>query len=300
MIGRVRKEIGDITEQERFDDLEIVSEIKHAITSMPGISGMTTAQKLRLAFRPITEGGSLYDKSIYENVDNITVNYSLALTDGTSDGTIETKAWSVSNLQLAFITLKWNLSGDTGTEPTLDVSLNKDVEDGLSMPGTWLVEDDRISAINDDVEFDVSDIPSPSFSIRWNLYANANYEVLDTTAELLLVNHGKWNEQRDSIILTTAGNIFSAYAAEVAKKGQQDYAEFLEGKAERLYKKVRGQISGGMPSSLGMSQMAGNKYDRTKHADRAFESKSASEGTWVEITGSPTAAYGRRLRRTDV
>lgn len=297
MVHRVRKEIGDITEQERYDDLEIISELKHAITSMPGISGMTTSQRLRLTFRPIVDDGSLYDKSIYENVDNVTVNYGLSLTTGTEDGTIETKAWTVANLQLAFITLKWNISGSSGTEPALDVSLNKEPDNGENMPGTWLVEESRISAIKDDVEFDVSDIPSPSFAIRWNLYANADYKVLDTTTELLLVSHKKWIEQRDSVILTASGNIFSSYAAEVARKGQQEYAEFLESKANSLYKKVRGQVSGGVPSSLGMGQV-GNTYDRSKHADRAFETRTLYDGMWVEIVG--TDVYGRRIRRTDV
>lgn len=289
----IRKEIADITENERYNNKALMEEIKRALGSLPNISGMSSSVRINFSFKPIDTDASSIDKSIYENEDNITTNYHLVQTDNAATGTIETKAWVVPDMQVALVTIYWNTTGATGPA-TIDVSLDKDPDAGTLMTGSWLVADSRIAAIQDGVEFDVSDIPSPSFALQWNFPIGSDYKVLDTTVEILLINSSKIISNRDSIILTTAGNIFASEAMVAGRNGAAEYAEFLNEQAKMKYDLVRGKVGGASTGSLGVQQM-GTNFDRTTRANRAFN-QAIQDGDWVEVVGT-TVSGVRRIRR---
>lgn len=295
MIGQVRRGIADITEKEQYTDKRILEEIKRGIADSPHISGMVSAHRQVYAFVPIDQNATLYNKDIYENNSNMTTNYHLTLTDSGSEGVIETKANVVNNMQIALVTIGWNESGATG-DPVLDISLDKDPASGdRGMPGSWLAETSRIAVIKNGVEFDISDIPSPSFSVRWTLPSGSDKKILDTTVMIVLVNSSRLMENKSDVVYITIGNILSEEANVQAKNSNVPYAEFLEGKANNMWAKVRGRLGGGISSSLGVKAIQHN-YDRSSKANKAFNMESSLGGDWVEIMG-PDVYGAKRLRR---
>jgi hypothetical protein len=291
MILKVRRGIADITERERYEDPVIIDEIKRAISEMPNISGMVSSHRLTYSFRPIEQTAVMVNREIFENIDNMKTNYYLTLVDDTAEGSIESKAHPIPDMQVALVTVHWHESGSTGP-PVIDISLDKDPGSGETMQGSWLAGDSRIAAIENGVEIDVSDIPSPSFSLKWTLPANSDYRVLDTSVFLLLVNSSKMLENKTDIALMAEGNIFADEAARFAKEGSEEYAAFLNTQAEMRYAKVRGRVGGSSGTSLGI-QTVEHTYDRSTRASRAFNAK-FRDGTWVEITGNEVT--GRRIR----
>jgi hypothetical protein len=290
VIESVRALVQDVRDQHELTREKLLAEIKYALESAPNITGMVSSHRLVIGFKPISTDTTIIDKDIFENEANIVVNYNLSRDVGAVDSVIETKAWPVLDKQVALVTLHWSTSGTTGT-PTLDISLDKDPENGTALSGTWLVEDGRIAALEDGQQIDISGIPSPSFALRWTIPTGSDMKVLDTTAELFLVNSSMLVENMADIVLLAAANILRRQALQAKKQGSSDYAASLEETARGYVDEARGRLAAGIAPTVGVDGF-GHGYDRKTRANKALGKK--GHGIYVEIIGNEIV--GKRIR----
>ena len=198
----------------------------------------------------------------------------------------------VRDKQIALILLSWVQAGSTGV-PVLDISFDKDPENGERLRGTFLVDNSRIDTIENGVYIDTSMIVAQTFSIKWSFPADSDYVIKDTMARIFLVDSSFMIQNQYDLANVAAANILKDEAIMAAKDGQSEtYVTMLKERAEECLVGVRGKMGGGsVPSS--MARAIDHGYNRSKYADRAFD-KVDQEGTWVEIIGNDI--IGRTIR----
>jgi len=290
-INAVRSLIADVRDQQSLTYSKLLEEIKSSLEAMPNITGVVSSKRLVFAFPPFSADPSSIDTSIYENDSNIVVNYGLERDAGSGDSVIETKAMPVIDMQVALLTFYWQLKTGTGTVPSIDISFDKDPDNGEELSGAWLVKDNRIAAIEDGKQIDVSGIPSPSFAIRWTIPDPSTYKILDTTVDIMLINSSMLIESQNDIVLIAAANILRRQALSARKSGQDGYAESLEGTAKSYIDEARGRLGAGKTPSTGVAGF-GHGYNREERANAAFGK--SKQGTYVQIVGN--VITGKRLR----
>lgn len=291
MIARLREEIADIGDQERWPNPKLKSALKDAIMDLPSIGSSAVTSYVPFNFEPAMDGGIRED--LYENYSNVVTNYYLALDESTTEGYLETRAYSIPSKQIVLVTMFW-VSEGTANEPTLDISLNKDPSGDENRPGTFLVNDGRISTIVKGRDIDVSMIPSSSFSFKWSFPANSDYKVRETMAEIMLVDMYRLRDELGNVVKLAAANIFQIHISEATKRGASTgHMDNLQRKYETLIGDVRGNVGKGVSMTSKIGSIEG--YDRSTYAEKAFGRKTAAlDGQWVEVTGN--TIVGRTIR----
>jgi len=291
MVLDVREGIADVQEIERYTDAKILKEIKSCLNTMPALHGLSSSAGIAWSFTP-TDTGVGYNEDVYENVDNITLNYYIEPESNLATATIESVAARVDTLDVAIVKLHWNQVGTTG-EPTLDISLDKDPLKGDTLTGSWLVSDSRIDAIESGKEIDLTAFSSSSLSVQWNFPIGSDYKIYDSRIEILLIDTLRFGEHTDKIIWTCCGNIYTKEAAQALQDGSEKLGGLLQQQAKTFYERVSSSASQASLSTG--AQALGHDYDRSKHADAAFNSTGYNDGDWVDIVNDPAGV--RRLRR---
>lgn len=291
IVDRVRLLVQDVNNEHKLTREELIKEIKHALEGSTTIKGIVSSHRLTVTFKPFSTDLSLVDKDIYENIVNMVVNYGLSRDVGSGTSLIETKALNVNDMQVALVKVHFNVKGTSGGVPTMDISLDKDPEAGENLTGSWLVAEDRISAIVTNKEIDLSGIPSPSFALRWSIADPSDYKVLDTVVDLMLVNSSMLIENMVDIQLLASSNILRREAIAAKKRGQIEYGESLEVTAKNYLDEVRGRQGSGVTPTVGVGGF-GHNIDRNSRVAKAFGG--GKEGTFISIVG--TTITGKRIR----
>jgi hypothetical protein len=293
IVLEVQRLTSDLQDKTGFSRPEVIERIKNAILTFNDVKGIAASRLMRYAFRAASaDDSTVIDRNVYENVDNISMDYQLALTNSGSAGSIESIATLVGDKQIALMTVYWTQTGTTGL-PVIDISFDKDVENGEVLRGKFLAADSRISTIENGVQIDTSMVVSKTFSTKWSLPSGSDYIIKDTMVKIFLVSGSFMIQNQYDLARLTASNILKTEAVKAAKEGQSDtYVEMLKSLAEDYVKDIAGLIgSGAVPSS--MTGTLNHDYNRSKYADRAFE-KNTSDGVWVEIVGNEI--IGRTVR----
>lgn len=288
--------IADVFDKSKYSRTDILSHLKNAIISINDVKGIMSTRLMKYAFRPMSASDpTVIDSGIYENDSNVKMDFQLEAVDTTQEAKVETIARYVVDKQVALVAIYWNLEGSS-LEPTIDISFDKDVENGTSLRGTFLVDDSRINPIENGVMFDTSMIVSRTFSIKWTIPANSDYKIKDTIAKIFLVDSSMFVNNQYDIARIAASNILKNEALAAAKDGQaESYTSFLTARAKELVEDIQGKIGAGISPVSSAGSMK-HDYDRNKFADRAFDSV-AADGDWVEVVGNEI--IGRTIRYVD-
>jgi hypothetical protein len=285
--------IADIQNKQKYSKPEMISHIRQAILTFNDTKGIASSRLLRYAFRALTsDDPTKIDRNIYENVDNISMNYQIEPEDNAAISSIETIAKLVRDKQIALVTIYWTQEGSTGV-PVVDVSFDKDHENGESLRGTFLADDTRISTIENGVMIDTSMIVSKTFSVKWSFPIGTDYKIKDTMVKLFLVDAAFMLQNQYDLARMAASNILKIEAVIAAKDGQSEsYVGMLKDIAEGYISEIRG-LQGGSSVPASTAKGIDHTYDRDKFADRAFD-KVSQDGTWVEVIGNEI--IGRTIR----
>ena len=272
MIPDLKRKVRDVADKKAITDPELIEELYAATVAMDDTIGICRAKALKFAFNPVDNNDhENIRESVYENADNMSVGYELYQTVGTANAFIESKALAVRDKSIALLQIFWSQSGSSGTAPTLDVSFDKDPEKGDELPGTWLVVDSRIDAIQSGAKIDTSMFHSISFALKWKLFANADYRIQDTICRMMLVDTGKMYQRQGDIINVAAYHILTHQAAVALRAGQgSNYVELLKSLADRYLADARGYTPDGAKASTTEVKTIEHGHDREFHADRAF------------------------------
>jgi hypothetical protein len=296
IVTDVKGQISDLFDKSRYTRQEIIAKAREAILTFNDTKGIASSRLYKYAFRAVNaDDPTKIDRNIYENVNNITMDNELALDDSASEGSVETIASVVGDKQIALLTLYWNMAGSTNP-PVLDVSFDKDHENGENLRGTFLADDTRINIIENGVIIDTSMIVARTFSVKWTLPASSDYVVKDTFVKIFLVDSSFMIQNQYDLARLTASNILRLEATRAVKDGQSEsYVGMLKDRAEELMVMVQGKIgTGAIPAST--AKGIDHPYDRTSFADKAFD-RTQPDGTWVEIIGNEI--IGRTVRWTE-
>jgi hypothetical protein len=272
MIPDLKRKVRDVADKSALTDPDLIEELYTATVAMDDTIGICRAKTLKFAFNPVdNEDHTNIRNTVYENESNMSVGYELYATEASVAASIESKALAVRDKSIALMQLFWSQSGDTGTEPVIDVSLDKDPVNGDELPGTWLVENDRIDPILSGTKIDMSMFHSISFALKWKFSADANYRIQDTICRMLLVDTAKMFQRQGDIVLVAAYNILTHEAAKSLRKGQgANYVELLKTLADRYLSDARGYSPDGAKASTTEVRAIEHNHDRNFHADRAF------------------------------
>ena len=286
--------IADIQNKQNYSRPEMISHIRQAILTFNDTKGIASSRLLRYAFRVLVSDDPTHiDRNIYENVDNISMNYQIEPTDTGSVASIETIAKLVADKQIALMTIYWTQTGSTGP-PTLDASFDKDHENGERLRGTFIADDARINAVENGVMIDTSMIVSKTFSLKWSFPIGTDYVIKDTMVKLFLVDAAFMLQNQYDLARMAASNILKIEAVIAAKEGQSEsYVGMLKEMADGYISEIRGLIGrGAIPTST--AKGIAHNYDRDRFASKAFGPKTPTDGTWVEVIGNEI--IGRTVR----
>jgi hypothetical protein len=286
VVLEVQRLTADLQDKTGYSRPEIIDRVRRALLSFNDVKGIASSRLVRYAFRASSsDDATIIDTGIYENVDNITMNYQLELDTSTEEGSIESIAISAGNKQIALISIYWTQEGSTGL-PVIDVSFDKDPENGEALRGTFLVDDTRIPTIENGIQIDTSMIVSKSFSMKWSLPANSDYKIKDTMAKIFLVDGNFMMQNQYDLARLTAANILKQQAVKAAKEGQSDtYVEMLKSLADGYISDIAGLVGGKHPVPTSATGTINHDYDRTSYADKAF-GKKTKDGEWIAVVGN--------------
>jgi len=297
MVPDLRSEIGESLGEVKYQDGDLIQHLKRATSRLSDVLGLSTNVSLAYSFRPLNNSDyTLIDPNIYENVDNISMNYKIYLTDTGSAGSIESKAVNVRQMQIGMMKIIWSLSGTGGTEPSIDVSFDKDIDSGDILRGTYLVNLEKIPAIVSGAEVDTSMLVANTFSLKWLFPSGSGYAIDETIVELMLINLPRMYSRKLDIVGVAASRIFDQLAIDASRSGSaSSYVEYLERKRDKLASEVQGRIGSNAAPSIGVDSLKVD-IDRTTYASRAFGRKRKSD-RWVQIIGNQIT--GRTVRFVD-
>jgi hypothetical protein len=272
MIPDLKRKVRDVADKSAITDPELIEELYAATIAMDDTIGISRAKTLKFAFNPVdNDDHTNIRDSVYENESNMSVGYELYQTVGASDATIESKALAVRDKSIALLQIFWSQSGSSGTVPSIDVSFDKDPENGDELPGTWLVEDSRIDEITNGGKIDTSMFHSISFALRWKLTASADYRIQDTICRMILVDTAKMYQRQGDIVNVAAYHILTHQAAVSLRAGQgTNYVELLKNLADRYLADARGYTPDGAKASTTEVKALEHHFNRDHHANRAF------------------------------
>ena len=272
MIPDLKRKVRDVADKGAITDPELIEELYAATIAMDDTIGISRAKTLKFAFNPVdNDDHTNIRDSVYENEDNMSVGYELYQTVGSSDAIIESKALAIRDKAIALLQIFWSQSGGVGTQPTVDVSFDKDPSHGDELPGTWLVENSRIDTIESGVKIDTSMFHSISFALRWKLFADANYRIQDTICRIILVDSAKMYQRQGDIANVAAYHILTHQAAVALRAGQgSNYVELLKNLADRYLSDARGYTPDGAKASTTEVKALEHHFNRDHHANRAF------------------------------
>lgn len=294
-VSELKMLTADVFDKSRYTRTELLLQLRNAINSFNDAKGIASSRLLKYAFRSTGSDALLIDREIYENEDNVKMDYELEQISNAAVGSVETIAKSVIDKQIALLAIYWNLEGTTGV-PTLDVSFDKDVTNGEVLRGTFLVEDERINPIENGVMFDTSMFVARTFSIRWSFPIGSDYKIKDTMVKVMLVDSAMFIQNQYDLARLAASNMLKNEATRAAKEGQSEsYINFLRERAQELITDIQGKIGVGVVPSSSAGRME-HGYDRDRFADRAFY-PDQPDGEWVAVIGNEIV--GRTIRYVD-
>ena len=274
--------LADISRQDKYTRPEILKFLREAILAAGDVKGIATSKVLKYSFRPNSDiDFTSIDNTIYENASNIKMNYYLEPSNNSKVASVESIALGVYDKQIVLISLYWNEEG-TVNAPTLDVSLDKDINVGSTYRGTFLVESQRVNAIENGKMFDTSMFVSRSFSIKWSFPIGSTYKIRDTIVKVFLVDSGLLIQNQYDIARLAAANIIDIEASRAANEGQSEvYVKLLIERSKNLKVEIQGKIGTSVTATSSVGSVS-HDYDLNKFANRAFDRK-YKDGDWVEI-----------------
>ena len=284
IIGNVRDYIANVNHSRNYDEQVILEIIKNNIVTWGKATGFAYDKALRYTFEPLDNSDlTKYDDSIYENVNNLEFNYGISLENAGSDGVVESISKIIYDKQIALVTLLWTEEGTTGA-PVLDISFDKDRDEGDTFRGTFLANAGRIDAIQNGSRIDVSGIPSKTFSVKWTIPAGSDYKILDTIAKVLLIDSSKVMARQTELAHITAAEILNNESLKAIKDGQSEvYVRFLEDKSKHHYNMAKSVIGDSSAPSPEFSA-SGHSYNVDSYANKLLKKNKNEE--WVEIIGN--------------
>ena len=289
MLPSLQRKIANMSGKERLTPTDLLVYLQQAILSLEDIIGICRSTALAYSFNPKTGG---VDTSIYENADNVIMNYSIKLDEVTSEGSVETIAVTPLNKQIATLQFFYNLKTLTGTEPNLDISFDKDPTDSTAT-GTWLAEDERIPAIVNGELIDCSMLLSKTFSIKWFIPADSTYEFVDTSVYVLLVDVAKMFKYEKDLVYIAASEILQEESLKAVNDGQSEqYVGMINGLVQSYASKISEPLRGDRTPTPKVGSLK-HDYDTSTHADRAFGKKKGDMP--IEVIGNE--ATGRVIRK---
>ncbi len=285
--------IADLQNKQGYTRPEMISFIRQAILTFNDVKGIASSRLLRYAFRSISsDDATKIDKSIYENITNVKMAYKVEPDDNTKVSSVETIAKIVADKQIALLTIYWTPIGTTGI-PVIDVSFDKDHENGERLRGVFLADDERIKTIVNGAMVDVSSIVSKTFSVKWSFPIGSDYVIKDTMVKLFLVDASFMLQNQYDLARMAASNILKIEAVKAAKDGQSEsYVDMLKDIANGYIAEIRG-MHGNDATAVSTAGGIDHIYDRDRYANRAFNTKTP-DGTWVEVVGNEIT--GRTIR----
>jgi hypothetical protein len=292
MLPSLQKKIANMSGKEKMTPTDLLEYLQQAILSLEDIIGICRSTAIAYSFNPTRSGG--VDTSIFENDENVIMNYSIKLDEATSEGFVETIAVTPRQKQIATLQFYYNLKPGAGADPSLDISFDKDPTDSSSV-GTWLVADERIPVIENGELIDVSMLMSKTFSIKWYIPADSTYEFVDTSVQILLVDVTKMFKYEKDLVYIAASEILQEEAAKAASEGQSEqYVGMINGLVQSYASKISEPLRGDRTPTPKVGSLK-HSYDTSTHADRAFGKKKGD----IPIAVIGNEATGRVIRRID-
>lgn len=275
LIPAVRDRVKDIADHELLINDSLYKRLMMSITGLQSIKGLYRYHNITWGFKPArsSDTSSISDEE-YQNYANVIVNYTIKLDDTTQEGYIESMPLMAYDMSIISIQPRYSLKSGSGTAPTLDLSLDKDIDD-KDAPGSWIVADEKIPAMANGGILDVSGLYSRSLSWRWYFPANSLYEVDHLELKIFLVDETAMSKMEDDLVFITAADLLDEEVGRAAKDGQSEiYLETLK----KLSEDYRRRVSHGPMGTVTPSSSAGSVQHSMTNTDRlnkAFGKKSS-------------------------